>query len=78
MTMKNQLELVTATFNDKEKPVWASFNTRKNQFGASHNQFEWQGKPGLSQFFEELVCLCHAQQPVSTTRKNQFEESQPV
>ena len=48
-TRKNQFELVTASFNDKEKS-------------------------GLSQFFEELVCLCHAQQPVSTTRKNQFEE----
>ena len=31
MTMKNQLELVTATasFNDKEKPVWASFNNQE-------------------------------------------------
>ena len=26
MTMKNKLELVTATFNDKEKPVWASYS----------------------------------------------------
>ena len=46
-TRKNQFELVTGSFNDKEKPV-------------------------LSQFLQELVCLCHAQQPVSTTRKNQF------
>ena len=34
-TRKNQFELVTGSFNDKEKPV-------------------------LSQFLEELVCLCHA------------------
>ena len=32
MTMKNQLELVTATFNDKEKPVWASFNNQEEPF----------------------------------------------
>ena len=32
MTMKNQLELVTATFNDKEKLVWASFNNQEEPF----------------------------------------------
>ena len=56
---RTSFELVTTSFNHKEKPVWASYSqfqpavrTRKNQF--------------------ELVCS-HAQQPVSTTRKNQFE-----
>ena len=74
MTMKNQLELVTATFNDKEKPVWASFNKQWEPVWASYSQFQWQGKTGLSQFFEKLVCLCHAQQPLSTMSKNQFEQ----
>ena len=39
MTMKNQFELVTASFNDKEKLDWANYSqfqqavrTRKNQF----------------------------------------------
>ena len=62
-TRKNQFELVTAIFNDNEKPVWAG-----------HSRFQWQGKTSLSQFLEELVCLCHAQQPVSTTSYNQFEQ----
>ena len=61
-TRKNQFELVTASFNDNEKPVWAA-----------HSQFQWQGRTSLSQFLEELVCLFHAQQPVSTTSHNQFE-----
>ena len=46
-TIKNQFELVTASFNHKEKPVWVSF-------------------------LREPVCLCHAQQLVSTTSHNQF------
>ena len=29
MKMKNQLELVIATFNDKEKAVWATFNNQE-------------------------------------------------
>ena len=32
MTRKNQFELVTASFNDKEKPVRTSFNNLKNLF----------------------------------------------
>ena len=32
MKMKNQFELVTATFNDKEKTVWASFNNQEEPF----------------------------------------------
>ena len=56
------MQPVSTSSENQEEPVWAS-----------HSQFQWQGKTGLSQIFEELVCLCHAQQPVSTTRKNQFE-----
>ena len=40
MTMKNQLELVTASFNDKEKPVWASFNNQEEPVWVSHSQFQ--------------------------------------
>ena len=62
MTRKNQFELVTASFNNQEEPVWVS-----------HSRFQWQWKTSLSQFLEELVCLCHAQQLVSTTSHNQIE-----
>ena len=68
-TSHNQFELVSTT--------------RKNQFWASHNQFQSQGKmvwASYSQFQKavrtrkkQFVCLCHAQQPVSTTSHNQFE-----
>ena len=68
-TSHNQFELVSTT--------------RKNQFWASHNQFQSQGKmvwASYSQFQQavrtrkkQFVCLCHAQQPVSTTSHNQFQ-----
>ena len=37
MTMKNQLELVTASLNNQEEVDLDS-----------HSYFQWQGKPGLS------------------------------
>ena len=68
-TSHNQFELVSTT--------------RKNQFWASHNQFQSQGKmvwasysqfqPAVRTRKKQFVCLCHAQQPVSTTSHNQFE-----
>ena len=68
-TSQNQFELVSTT--------------RKNQFWASHNQFQSQGKmvwasysqfqPAVRTRKNQFVCLCHAQQPVSTTSHNQFE-----
>ena len=50
MTMKNQFELVTANFNDKEKPVWVSF--LRNQFVCvMHNsQFQQPVTTSLSEF----------------------------
>ena len=108
-TRKNQFELVTASFNHKEKPVWArasfnqqwepgrtslscttaSFNNQSQPVWASFNNQEEPGtsfKQGkmvwasYSQFQQavrtrkkQFVCLCHAQQPVSTTSHNQFE-----
>ena len=41
-TRKNQFELVTASFNDNEKPVRASHSC--------FSYFQWQGETGLSQF----------------------------
>ena len=29
MTGKDEFELVTASFNDKDKPVWTSFNNQE-------------------------------------------------
>ena len=92
-TRKNQFELVTTSFNDKnkhsfnndkEKQVWArknwleqvtkSFNNQEEPVWVSHSRFQWQWKTSLSQILEELVCLCHAQQLVSTTSHNQIEQ----
>ena len=45
-TRKNQFELVAASFNDKEKPVWACF---LNFFCVMHNsQFQQPGRTSLS------------------------------
>ena len=55
MTMKNQFELVTASFNDKEKPVWASF--LRNLFVCVMHNNQWE--PILSQ--EEPVWASHSQ-----------------
>ena len=51
--------------------------TMKKSVWAGHSQFQWQGKTSLSQFLEELVCLCHAQQPFQqpvTTRLSKFQQ----
>ena len=59
--MKNQFELVTASFN-KEEPVWAShsqfqwlvwasysqFHAQEEPVWASHSQFQWQEETSLS------------------------------
>ena len=55
MTRRNQFELVTASFNDKEKLVIASYSqfqqavrTRKNQFELVTATFNEKEKPVLS------------------------------
>ena len=47
MTEKDEFELVTASFNDKDRFEPVS-TTRKNQFWASDNQFQQQWKTSLS------------------------------
>ena len=69
---------VTTSLSWEFQPV-----SQKNQFWASHNQFQSQGKmvwasysqfqPAVRTRKNQFVCLCHAQQPVSTTSHNQFE-----
>ena len=68
---------MTTSFNNNEKPVWASYSqfqqavtTRKNQFELVTASFNDKEKPVWASY---RTVLCHAQQPVSTTRKNQFE-----
>ena len=78
MTMKNQLELVTTTFNDKEKLFWASYNqlqqavrTRKNQFElvtASFNDNEKPVRASHSYFqWQGEISLSQFQQPGRTS-----------
>ena len=64
MTRRNQFELVTASFNDKEKLVWASYSQFQQTVRTRKNQFE-------------LVSSNDKEKPVQCvtmkTRKNQFE-----
>ena len=72
MTRKNQFELVTASLNNQKKQVWAShnqFQSKVKMVWGSYSQFQQAVRTRKKQF----VCLCHAQQPVSTTSHNQFE-----
>ena len=59
MTRKNQFELVTASFNNQEEPVWAS-----------HSQFQWQRKNWF-ELDSQLITASFKQ--AVRTRKNQFE-----
>ena len=47
-TRKNQFELVTASFNDKEKPVWASFLRNLFVCVMHNSQFQQPGRTSLS------------------------------
>ena len=62
MTMKNQFELVTASFNEKEKPVSVSYSqfqqavtTRKNQFELVTDSFNEKDKRVLACFLNFFV-----------------------
>ena len=70
MTRKNRFEQDRTSLSKSQKVS----TTRKNQFELVTARFQWQWKTSLSQILEELVCLCHAQQLVSTTSHNQIEQ----
>ena len=62
MTRRNQFELVTASFNNNEKPVWASYSqfqqavtTRKNQFELVTASFNDKEKPVWACFLNFFV-----------------------
>ena len=50
MTRKNQFELVTANFNDKEKPVWVSFLRNLFVCVMHNSQFQQPVTTRLSEF----------------------------
>ena len=62
----SQFELVSTT---RKNQFWASQEPVSNKVWASYSQFQ----PAVRTRKNQFVCLCHAQQPVSTTSHNQFE-----
>ena len=73
MTRKNQVELVTASFNNQEEPVWASYSQFQCQWKTSLSWSQPVSMTRKNQFEEVTVSINDKDKPVWASFNKQKE-----